>query len=213
MEENESNNENNVEDNMENKPNELENESEKKLQDNENSKEEKIINNNQANENSLKNDTDINSDDFEKQNIENMKEEIIEEVEELDVITTDGLKISNDAVATYAGIAIAEVQGVYSMAGAFGGFTEAISGKKNFSRGIKVDSDGKTAKIDVSIIVEYGARIPDVAFEIQTVIKKSVESMTGLKVNEVNVHVNGVHLSSKDEKEDIKQDQKDEIDE
>ena len=57
-------------------------------------------------------------------------------------------------------------------------------GKKNFSRGIKVDCDDKTAKIDVSIIVEYGARIPDVAFEIQTMIKKSVESMTGLKVKD-----------------------------
>ena len=75
-------------------------------------------------------------------------------------------------------------------------------GKKNFSRGIKVDCDDKTAKIDVSIIVEYGARIPDVAFEIQTMIKKSVESMTGLKVSEVNVHVNGVHMASKDDKEE-----------
>lgn len=123
-------------------------------------------------------------------------------IEELEISNTEGLKISNDAVATYAGIAISEIQGVYNMSGGLAGFTEAISGKKNFSKGIKVDIDDKTVKIDVSIIVEYGYRIPDVAFEIQTRIKKSVETMTGLKVSEINVHVNGVHMDSKEEKED-----------
>jgi uncharacterized alkaline shock family protein YloU len=130
---------------------------------------------------------------------ENINDNVIDEnIEEISVVN-DGIKISNDAIATYAGIAILEVQGVYSMAGTFSGITEALSGKKNLSRGIKVDSDEKSAKIDVSIIVEYGARIPDVAFEIQTRVKKSVEAMTGLKVSEVNVHVQGVHtISEKD---------------
>ena len=45
----------------------------------------------------------------------------------------------------------------------------------------------------MNIIVEYGSRIPDVAYEIQTRVKKAVESMTGLKVEEVNVHVQGVN--------------------
>lgn len=129
------------------------------------------------------------------------KQNIKEENNEISISNTDGLKISNDAVATYAGIAISEVQGVYGMSGGFAGITEAFSGKKNFTRGIKVDIEGKSAKIDVSIIVEYGARIPDVAFEIQSMVKKSVETMTGLKVQEVNVHVNGVHMASKDDKE------------
>jgi len=101
----------------------------------------------------------------------------------------EGIKISNEAIATYAGIAIAEVPGVYSMDGTF---VEALRGRKSVTKGIKVEADEKTAKIDVNIIVEYGARIPEVAFEIQTRVKKSVEAMTGLKVLEVNVHVNGV---------------------
>ena len=93
------------------------------------------------------------------------------------------------------------------MAGGFAGITEVISGKKNLSKGIKVEVGEKSAKIDVSIIVEYGARIPDVAYEIQTRIKKSVENMTDLKVLEVNVHVQGVHkMTEKElaEKEDEK---------
>lgn len=109
------------------------------------------------------------------------------------IMGTDTIKISNEVVATYAGIAVSEVEGVYGMAGGFAGFTEAISGKKNLSKGIKVDVDEKSVKIDVNIVVEYGARIPDVAYEIQTRIKKTVESMTDLKVTEVNVNVQGVH--------------------
>ena len=112
------------------------------------------------------------------------------------------IKISNDTVATYAGIAISEIPGDYGMSGTFAGITEAISGKKNYAKGIKVDiADNKTAKIDVNIIVEYGARIPEVAFEIQTKVKKSVETMTGLKVSSVNVNIQGVHaITEKDEK-------------
>ncbi len=80
------------------------------------------------------------------------------------------------------------------------GITEAISGKKSYTKGVKVEIDEKTVKIDTNIIVEYGARIPDVAFEIQTKVKKSVETMTGLKVSEVNVNVQGVHaITEKDE--------------
>ena len=126
----------------------------------------------------------------------------INENEELVVSGTDTVKISNDVVATYAGIAVSEVEGVYAMAGGFAGFTEAISGKKNLSKGIKVEVGEKTTKIDVNIIVEYGARIPDVAYEIQTRIKKSVESMTDLKVLEVNVNVQGVHKMTEKELEE-----------
>ena len=54
----------------------------------------------------------------------------------------------------------------------------------------------KDAKIDVNIIVEYGSRIPDVAFDIQNRVKTAVEGMTGLKVLAVNVHVQGVNTES-----------------
>ena len=130
-------------------------------------------------------------------------DEIIDS-EEISVVGSDTVKISNDVVANYAGIAVSEVNGVYGMAGGFAGITEAFSGKKNLSKGIKVEVGEKSTKIDVNIIVEYGARIPDVAYEIQTRIKKSVEAMTDLKVLEVNVHVQGVHKATeKDVEENI----------
>ena len=82
--------------------------------------------------------------------------------------------------------------------GIAGGISEVLSGKKNLAKGIKVDVTEKETKIDVNIVVEYGTRIPDVAFEIQKRVKKAVETMTGLKVSEVNIHVQGVNVISKE---------------
>ena len=130
----------------------------------------------------------------------NNKEELNEVLESETAENT--IKISDDVVSIIAGKAVSEVEGVSSMAGGFaGGITEVLSGKKNFSKGIKVEVGEKETKIDVNIIVEYGTRIPDIAFEIQNRVKKAVENMTGLKVLEVNVHVQGVHTSDDDEKE------------
>ncbi len=122
------------------------------------------------------------------------------EVKEVSVETGDsnGIKISDDVVAVISGVAVSEVPGVAGMAGGFaGGITEVLSGKKNLSKGIKVEVGEKETKIDVNIIVEYGTRIPDVAFEIQNRVKKAVETMTGLTVLEVNVHVQGVSTDNK----------------
>ena len=135
-----------------------------------------------------------------EENKEN-KEEIVELENEIKT-KNEWIKISDDVVAVIAGVAVSEVQGVADMAGGFaGGISEVFSGKKNMAKGIKVDVTENTAKIDVNIIVEYGSRIPDVAFEIQNRVKKAVENMTGLKVEEVNVHVQGVNTdTAKEEK-------------
>lgn len=123
------------------------------------------------------------------------------EVEEITAIDNADIKISNDVVASIAGVAVSEVEGVYSMAGGLSGISEVFGGKKNLSKGIKVDVGEKETKIDVNIIVEYGVRIPDVAFEIQSRVKKAVESMTGLKVAGVNIHVQGIKTNGQENKE------------
>ena len=116
---------------------------------------------------------------------------------EVTLENNSNIKIADDVIAVIAGAAASEVPGVSSMAGGFaGGISEVFSGKKNFAKGIKVEAGEKETRIDVNIIVEYGVRIPDVAFEIQNRVKKAVESMTGLKVLDVNVHVQGVNTDS-----------------
>lgn len=142
-------------------------------------------------------------------NKENQNQDEVVELEEEIKTENEGIKISNDVVAVIAGVAVSEVPGVAGMAGGFaGGITEVFSGKKNLAKGIKVDVEETQAKIDVNIIVEYGSRIPDVAFEIQNRVKKAVESMTGLNVEEVNVHVQGVNTDST--KEENKQEENEE---
>lgn len=134
---------------------------------------------------------------------EENKQEIVETNETTE---NEGIEISNDVIAVISGVAVSEVQGVSSMAGGFaGGITEVLSGKKNLAKGIKVDKEENNVKIDVNIIVEYGTRIPDIAFEIQNRVKTAVETMTGLKVEEVNVHVQGVNTDI------VKQEQNEEV--
>ena len=121
---------------------------------------------------------------------EKKNEEIIEEVKEIE---ENGIKIADDVIATIAGKAALEVTGVYSMSGGFAGGISEVFGKKSYTKGIKVDNNEKGLKIDVNIIVQYGARIPDVAYEIQNKVKSAIENMTGLKIEEVNVHIQGVN--------------------
>lgn len=134
-----------------------------------------------------------------------VKEEIVENGEIALTSDHNEIKIADDVVAVIAGVAVAEVSGVSEMAGGFaGGITEVLSGKKNLAKGIKVEVGEKDTKIDVNIIVEYGVRIPDVAFEIQNRVKKAVETMTGLTVVEVNVHVQGVNTDAREQVEETK---------
>ena len=113
------------------------------------------------------------------------KNKDLEVVENQDVKETEvnGIKIAEDVVAKIAGIATSEVKGVSSMNS---GFVDGLFGKKNFSKGVKVQVNDKDATIDLFIMVDYGCRIPDIAWEIQNRVKTSVENMTGLKVLEVN---------------------------
>ena len=111
------------------------------------------------------------------------------------------VKISNDVIATVAGIATGEVDGVAGMGGSVvGGIAEILGGKKNRGKGVKVELDGDNVIIDLYIIVDYGVRIPDVSWEVRENVKNSVESMTGMTVEKVNIHIEGVSFDREREK-------------
>lgn len=132
--------------------------------------------------------------------MEEENKDTIEKEETVEITETNNeeIKIADDVVSIIAGKAVSEISGVAGMAGGFaGGISEVFSGKKNLSKGIKVDVGEKEVKIDVNIIVEYGARIPDVAFDIQNRVKKAVETMTGLNVSSVNIHIQGINIPEK----------------
>lgn len=111
------------------------------------------------------------------------------------------IKITDEVVAIIAGIAATEVPGVTGMSGGIaGGIAEAL-GRKNLSKGVKVEVGEKEAAIDLFIIVDYGFRIPEVAWTIQEKVKTAVEEMTGLTVVEVNIHIQGVNIEKEHKKE------------
>lgn len=108
------------------------------------------------------------------------------------------VRISEDVVGTIAGIAAAEVEGVAGMAAGLVGGIGDLFGKKHPGRGVKVEVGDRQAAIDLHIVVEYGVRIPRVAQRVQEAVKQAVESMTGLDVIEVNVHIQGVAFPSEE---------------
>ena len=75
-------------------------------------------------------------------------------------------------------------------------------GRKNFAKGVKVEVGEKEAAVDLYIIVKYGVRIPDIALAAQENVKQAIETMTGLSVVEVNVHVQGVGFPEDENHED-----------
>jgi len=145
--------------------------------------------------------------------------DIIEEVIEIPVNDADekvgNVEISVDVVATIAGIATGEINGVAGMSTSIvGGLAEIFSQKKNPGRGVKVEIKDSSAIIDIYVNVDYGVRIPELSWEIQENVKNNVETMTGLTVEKVNIHVEGISfekdktaavepLSDDDENDDI----------
>lgn len=114
------------------------------------------------------------------------------------------IRIADEVVGIIAGLAATEVNGVAGMsAGLVGGIAEML-GKKNLSKGVKVEVGEREAAVDLYIIVEYGVRIPDVALRVQENVKRGIESMTGLDVVEVNIHVQGVGFAQDVKEEDIR---------
>jgi len=111
------------------------------------------------------------------------------------------LSYADDVVATIAGKAAVEIDGVNKMYNNLGGGIAELFGKKIPSRGVKVESNNESATLDLFIVVDYGAKVHSVGDRVQANVKKAVETMTGLNVTAVNVHVQGVVVpESKTEK-------------
>ncbi|AIS52376.1 hypothetical protein TKV_c12050 [Thermoanaerobacter kivui] len=115
------------------------------------------------------------------------------------------IKISEEVVSVIAGLAATEVPGVAGMSGGVVNGISEMLGRKNLGKGVKVEVGEKEAVVDLYLIVDYGVRIPEVAWNVQENVKNSIESMTGLKVVEVNIHVQGVNMDKEVKAEAKKQ--------
>lgn len=100
---------------------------------------------------------------------------------------------ATDVVAKMANLAATEVEGVASMTTGNSTIADIFTRRtQNFTKGVKIAIENNRVLVDVSIIVEYGNPVPDVAQGIQENVKKAIETMSGLTVANVDVHVQGV---------------------
>lgn len=106
------------------------------------------------------------------------------------------VEISPEVIEVIAGIAAQEVNGVAALRGNFAADVAERLGRKNHGKGVKVELHEDGIVVDVSIIITYGAAVPEVANLIQLNIQQALETMTAIQLNEINVHVVGVYFES-----------------
>ena len=111
---------------------------------------------------------------------------------------------ANEVVATIVSVATTEVEGISGIAGS--GAISGILAKGKTPRGVKVDMNGENVGVDVSVTVDYGMPIQKVGRNAQENVRKSIESMTGLHVEKVDLHVVGVSFEK--ENQEMQQSQK-----
>ncbi|MFV8827966.1 Asp23/Gls24 family envelope stress response protein [Alkalihalobacterium sp. APHAB7] len=113
------------------------------------------------------------------------------------------VEISPEVIEVIAGIASSEVDGVATMRGNFATGVAERLGRKNHGKGVKVELKEDGIVVDVSVIIIYGVSIPDVAKKIQSNVKQALQTMTGIDLEAVNVHVVGVQFEAQTEPQEI----------
>ncbi|MDR1571867.1 MAG: Asp23/Gls24 family envelope stress response protein [Clostridiales Family XIII bacterium] len=103
------------------------------------------------------------------------------------------VSVSDEVIAACVREALAATDGVHDF---FGGFSGALSqnilGKEPRSKGIRISREDEGLAVDVQVIVEYGVKIPEIAWNLQRNIKNEIEGMTDADVKSVNIAVQGV---------------------
>jgi uncharacterized alkaline shock family protein YloU len=106
------------------------------------------------------------------------------------------VQIHNHVIATITRLAALKVPGVMDMSGGIVDGLAGMIGKKSADRGIRVDFEDGAVVIEVNVVLEYGVRIPHVAWQVQSEVRQAVEQMTGKTVKAVNVLIQSVRTPS-----------------
>ena len=105
------------------------------------------------------------------------------------------ITFASEVVATIAGLAATEVEGVTSMGGGSSGLSDIWSRKqsnKSLTRGVRIELDGNAVSVHLTIVADYGTPIPEITKNIQENVLKAIETMSGLKVRHIDIYVAAV---------------------
>lgn len=125
---------------------------------------------------------------------------------QLESTASGTVSFAPEVIATIAGVAAMEVEGVASMYAGTGSnslaemFSRKSTSSKSLTKGVRVDFADGNVNVDVAIIVDYGMPIPDITLSIQENVKKAIETMSGLHVTSVDVHVQGLSFERENQK-------------
>ena len=129
-----------------------------------------------------------------------------ERMNEADRVQEDGqITYANEVISTIVTVATTEVEGIAGISGG-NGTISGIIGRSKLPRGVKVDVKGDRVSVDISVSVDYGIPIQKVGRNCQENVRKSIETMTGLKVEKVDLHV--ISVSFEKENKELQQSQK-----
>lgn len=106
------------------------------------------------------------------------------------------VRISEDVIASIAAIAAAETEGVGNLYSGIGTNVAEFLGKKSMAKGVKVVFHGDLVEVEVSLLARYGYNICEVCKQVQSSIRSSIQSMTGMRTSAVNVNVGGVSFET-----------------
>ena len=115
----------------------------------------------------------------------------------IEIAENSKVKITDDVIATIAGLAATEVEGVAAMKGNVTNEMMAVIGVKNLTKGVEIDIQDGMVSVKLALSMRYGYSIPKTSAEVQDRVKNAIENMTGLKVSCVDVHITGIELDKK----------------
>ncbi len=110
------------------------------------------------------------------------------------------VRISEDVIASIAAIAATEIAGVGSLYSGIGNNVAEFLGKKNLAKGVKVEFHGDLVEVEISLLAEFGYNIREVSKQVQSAVRSSIESMTGMRTTAVNINIGGLSLAQPETK-------------
>lgn len=114
-----------------------------------------------------------------------------ESAEMVDAEREDATRINDDVISTISGIVLSKIPGVITVST---GIVSGLLGRKATARGVRVESGENEVRVEVTVTVDYGVKIPEIASQIQTKVREAIEQMTGKFVRAVNVNVQGIRF-------------------
>lgn len=104
------------------------------------------------------------------------------------------VQIADEVVAIIAGLAATEVEGVSSLNGHITSDLVQRLGKKNLSKGVRIEVTEGVVRVDLSLCLKYGYSIPETSAKVQEKVKSAIENMTGMDVSDINISIAGVDV-------------------